>query len=104
MAEASLKRLGVEVIALSTSTASIPRAIEETVGAMDLVRQGKCARSACLKRAPKRCGGRMPPTPFAAIQSEYSLWTLEPETNGVLDTCRALGIGFVPFSPLGRAC
>jgi aryl-alcohol dehydrogenase-like predicted oxidoreductase len=40
--------------------------------------------------------------PIAAIQSEYSLWTRDPETNGVFDTCRALGIGFVPFSPLGR--
>ena len=40
--------------------------------------------------------------PIAAIQSEYSLWTRDPEENGVLDTCRELGIGFVPFSPLGR--
>ncbi len=40
--------------------------------------------------------------PISAIQSEYSLWTRDPETNGVLETCRELGIGFVPFSPLGR--
>jgi pyridoxine 4-dehydrogenase len=40
--------------------------------------------------------------PIAAIQSEYSLWTRDVEENGVLDTCRELGIGFVPFSPLGR--
>ena len=103
-AEASLKRLGVEVIDLFYQHRVDPDVpIEETVGAMaDLVRQGKVralglseASAATLRRAHAV-------HPIAAIQSEYSLWTRDPETNGVLDTCRELGIGFVPFSPLGR--
>ncbi|MGN7294532.1 aldo/keto reductase [Rhizobium sp. SAFR-030] len=103
-AEASLKRLGVEVIDLFYQHRVDPDVpIEDTVGAMaDLVRQGKVralglseASAATLRRAHAV-------HPIAAIQSEYSLWTRDPETNGVLDTCRELGIGFVPFSPLGR--
>ncbi|MGF9693675.1 aldo/keto reductase [Rhizobium sp. 0TCS1.26] len=103
-AEASLKRLGVEVIDLFYQHRVDPDVpIEDTVGAMaDLVQQGKVralglseASAATLRRAHAV-------HPIAAIQSEYSLWTRDPETNGVLDTCRELGIGFVPFSPLGR--
>lgn len=104
VAEASLKRLGVEVIDLFYQHRVDPAVpIEDTVGAMaDLVRQGKVraiglseASAATLRRAHAV-------HPIAAIQSEYSLWTRDPEENGVLDTCRELGIGFVPFSPLGR--
>ncbi len=104
MAEASLKRLGVEVIDLFYQHRVDPDVpIEETVGAMaDLVKEGKVralglseASAATLRRAHAV-------HPIAAIQSEYSLWTRDPEENGVLSTCRELGIGFVPFSPLGR--
>lgn len=104
VAEASLKRLGVEVIDLFYQHRVDPDVpIEETVGAMaDLVKEGKVrtlglseASAATLRRAHAV-------HPIAAIQSEYSLWTRDPETNGVLDACRELGIGFVPFSPLGR--
>jgi len=104
VAEASLKRLGVEVIDLFYQHRVDPDvAIEETVGAMaELVKEGKVqalglseASAATLRRAHAV-------HPISAIQSEYSLWTRDPETNGVLETCRELGIGFVPFSPLGR--
>lgn len=104
VAEASLKRLGVETIDLFYQHRVDPDVpIEETVGAMaDLVTEGKVkalglseASAATLRRAHAT-------HPIAAIQSEYSLWTRDPETNGVFDTCRELGIGFVPFSPLGR--
>ncbi|WP_165216063.1 aldo/keto reductase [Affinirhizobium pseudoryzae] len=104
VAEASLKRLGVEVIDLFYQHRVDPDVpIEETVGAMaDLVKAGKVralglseASAATLRRAHAV-------HPIAAIQSEYSLWTRDPEENGVLSTCRELGIGFVPFSPLGR--
>jgi aryl-alcohol dehydrogenase-like predicted oxidoreductase len=101
--EGSLKRLGVETVDLYYQhrvDPSVP--IEETVGAMaDLVRAGKVrylglseASAATLERASKV-------HPITALQSEYSLWTRDPEGE-VLDTCRKLGIGFVPYSPLGR--
>ncbi|MBB1249326.1 aldo/keto reductase [Rhizobium sp. G21] len=104
VAEASLERLGVEVIDLFYQHRVDPDVpIEDTVGAMaDLVKEGKVkalglseASAATLRRAHAV-------HPIAAIQSEYSLWTRDPETNGVFDACRELGIGFVPFSPLGR--
>jgi aryl-alcohol dehydrogenase-like predicted oxidoreductase len=104
VAEASLKRLGVEVIDLFYQHRVDPDvAIEETVGAMaDLVKAGK-VRALGLSEASAETLRRAHAThPIAAIQSEYSLWTRDPEENGVLATCRELGIGFVPFSPLGR--
>ncbi|MHC5306154.1 aldo/keto reductase [Bartonella sp. LJL80] len=103
VAEASLKRLGIEVIDLLYQHRVDPDVpIEETVGAMaDLVQEGKVralglseASSATIRRAHKI-------HPISAVQSEYSLWSREPE-NDVLATCKALSIGFVPFSPLGR--
>ncbi|MDQ0563075.1 aryl-alcohol dehydrogenase-like predicted oxidoreductase [Rhizobium mesoamericanum] len=103
VAEASLKRLGIETIDLFYQHRVDPNVpIEETVGAMaELVREGKVralglseAGSATIRRAHAV-------HPIAALQSEYSLWSRDPE-NGVLDTCRKLGIGFVPYSPLGR--
>jgi aryl-alcohol dehydrogenase-like predicted oxidoreductase len=101
--EASLKRLRVETIDLYYQhrvDAKTP--IEETVGAMaDLVRAGKVrfiglseASVATLERACRE-------HPVTALQSEYSLWTRDPE-DGVLAACRRLGVGFVPYSPLGR--
>ncbi len=103
VAEASLKRLGIDVIDLFYQHRVDPNVpIEETVGAMaDLVKVGKVrtlglseASAATIRRAHAI-------HPIAAVQSEYSLWTRDPEAN-VLDTCRDLGIGFVPYSPLGR--
>jgi len=101
--EASLERLGVEVIDLYYQhrvDRTVP--VEETWGAMkSLVEAGKVrylgiseASSATIERANSV-------HPVAALQSEYSLWTRDPE-DGVLATCRRLGIGFVAYSPLGR--
>ncbi|MBI1987125.1 MAG: aldo/keto reductase [Nitrospinae bacterium] len=102
--DASLSRLGMEVIDLYYLHRKDPQVeIEETVGAMaELVTAGKVrylglseVSAATLRRA---CAVH----PIAAVQSEYSLWTRDPE-SGVLPACRELGVGFVPFSPLGRA-
>jgi aryl-alcohol dehydrogenase-like predicted oxidoreductase len=104
VAEASLKRLGTDVIDLFYQHRVDPNVpIEETVGAMaELVREGKVralglseASAATIRRAHKV-------HTIAAVQSEYSLWTRDPEENDVLATCRELGIGLVPYSPLGR--
>ncbi len=103
VAEASLKRLGVEVIDLLYQHRVDPQVpIEDTVGAMaDLVRAGK-VRALGLSEADAATIRRAHAVhPIAALQSEYSLWTRDPEGE-ILDTCRELGIGFVPFSPLGR--
>eukprot|EP00913_Durusdinium_trenchii_P027008 g25343.t1 len=103
VAEASLKRLGVEVIDLFYQHRVDPNVpIEDTVGAMaELVKQGK-VRALGLSEAGADILRRAHAVhPIAALQSEYSLWTRDPE-GAILDTCRELGIGFVPFSPLGR--
>jgi len=103
VAEASLSRLGTEIIDLYYQHRVDPTVpIEDTVGAMaELVREGKVralglseVSAATLRRAHAV-------HPIAAVQSEYSLWSRDPERN-VLATCRELGIGFVPYSPLGR--
>jgi len=101
--EASLQRLGVDTLDLyylHRIDPAIP--VEETVGAMaDLVRAGK-VRYLGLSEAGAQSLQRAYAThPIAALQSEYSLWTRGPERT-VLPVCRELGIGFVPFSPLGR--
>ena len=102
--EGSLKRLGVETLDLYYQHRMDPSvAIEETVGAMaDLVKAGKVrylglseASVATLERAHKV-------HPISALQSEYSLWSRDPEDNGCLAACQRLGIAFVPYSPLGR--
>ena len=101
--EASLKRLGVETIDLYYQHRVDPATpIEDTVGAMaDLVRAGKVrhiglseASAATLERACRI-------HPVTALQSEYSLWSREPE-EGTLAACRRLGVAFVAYSPLGR--
>lgn len=101
--EGSLNRLRTDVIDLYYQHRVDPNTpIEETIGAMaDLVKQGKVrylglseVSSSTLERAHRV-------HPITAVQSEYSLWTRDPETD-VLATCRRLGIGFVPYSPLGR--
>lgn len=103
VAEASLKRLGVEVIDLFYQHRVDPAVpIEETVGAMaDLVREGKVRALGLSEAGVETIRRAHKMHPIAAVQSEYSLWTRDPE-NGVLAVCRELGIGFVPFSPLGR--
>lgn len=103
VADASLKRLGVEVIDLFYQHRVDPQVpIEETVGAMaELVAAGK-VRALGLSEASADAIRRAHAVhPISALQSEYSLWTRDPEGE-ILDTCRELGIGFVPFSPLGR--
>ena len=101
--EASLKRLGTDVIDLYYLHRVDPATpIEETVGAMgDLVKAGKIrgvglseASAATIRKANREY-------PLTAIQSEYSLWTRDPEEE-ILPACKELGIAFVPFSPLGR--
>ena len=103
VAEASLRRLGTDVIDLYYQHRVDPDVpIEETVGAMaELVKQGKVRALGLSEASPATIRRAHAVHPIAAVQSEYSLWTRDPET-GVLGTCRELGIGFVPFSPLGR--
>jgi aryl-alcohol dehydrogenase-like predicted oxidoreductase len=103
VAEASLKRLGTDFIDLYYQHRVDPDVpIEETVGAMaDLVTAGK-VRALGLSEASAATIRRAHAVhPIAAVQSEYSLWSRDPEED-VLATCRELGIGFVPYSPLGR--
>ena len=101
--EGSLRRLGVETIDLLYQHRVDPNVpIEETVGAMgELVREGK-VRHLGLSEAGADTIRRAAAThPIAALQSEYSLWERDVEDD-VLPVCRELGIGFVPYSPLGR--
>jgi aryl-alcohol dehydrogenase-like predicted oxidoreductase len=102
--DASLKRLGVDVIDLYYQhRVDVTVPIEETVGAMaELVRAGKVKWLGLSEAAAATIRRAHAVHPIAALQSEYSLWTRDVEDNGVLSTCRELGIGFVPFSPLGR--
>ncbi|PKU22303.1 aldo/keto reductase [Telmatospirillum siberiense] len=103
VAEASLKRLGIDHIDLFYQHRVDPDVpVEDTVGALaDLVKEGKI-RAIGLSEAPAEIIRRAHAIhPVAAVQSEYSLWTRDPEA-AVLPTCTELGIGFVPFSPLGR--
>ncbi|MDE2173958.1 MAG: aldo/keto reductase [Betaproteobacteria bacterium] len=101
--EASLKRLGVEVIDLYYQHRVDPEVpIEETVGAMaDLVRAGKVRWLGLSEAAPATIRRAHAVHPISALQSEYSLWSRDPE-GLLLDTVRELGIAFVAYSPLGR--
>jgi aryl-alcohol dehydrogenase-like predicted oxidoreductase len=101
--EASLKRLGVDVIDLYYQHRVDPKVpIEETVGAMaELVAQGKVRYLGLSEAAPATLRRAHNVHPISALQSEYSLWSRDPEDQ-VLPTVRELGIGFVPYSPLGR--
>jgi aryl-alcohol dehydrogenase-like predicted oxidoreductase len=102
--DASLRRLGIETIDLYYLHRVDPNVpIEETVGAMaELVAAGKVRTIGLSEAAPDTVRRAAKVHPIAALQSEYSLWTRDVETNGVLATCRELGITFVPYSPLGR--
>ena len=101
--DASLQRLGTDRIDLYYQhrvDRSVP--IEETVGAMaDLVRAGKVRHLGLSEAAPATIRRAAKEHPITALQTEYSLWTRDPEEE-VLPTCRELGIGFVAYSPLGR--
>jgi aryl-alcohol dehydrogenase-like predicted oxidoreductase len=101
--DGSLQRLGVDHIDLYYQhrvDRTVP--IEETVGAMaDLVRGGKVRFLGLSEAAPATIRRANREYPISALQTEYSLWTRDPEDE-VLPLCRELGIGFVPYSPLGR--
>jgi aryl-alcohol dehydrogenase-like predicted oxidoreductase len=101
--DASLKRLGVEVIDLYYQHRVDPTVpIEDTVGAMaELVKLGKVRYLGLSEAAPATIRRAMRVHPITALQTEYSLWSREPEDE-ILPTVRELGIGFVPYSPLGR--
>ena len=102
--DGSLQRLGIDTIDLYYQHRVDPNVpIEETVGAMgELVQAGK-VRYLGLSEASAQTIERAHQThPITAVQTEYSLWTRDPEQNQVLQTCDRLGIGFVPYSPLGR--
>ncbi|AWM88657.1 aldo/keto reductase [Microvirga sp. 17 mud 1-3] len=101
--EASLKRLGVETIDLYYQHRVDPQTpIEDTVGAMaELVREGKVRHLGLSEAGPETIRRANAVHPITALQTEYSLWSRDPETD-ILPIVRELGIGFVPYSPLGR--
>ena len=101
--EGSLSRLGVDVIDLYYLHRVDPNVpIEDSVGAMaELVRAGKVRFLGLSEAGPETLRRATRAHPIAALQTEYSLWSRDPEGT-LLATCRELGIGFVPFSPLGR--
>ncbi|MFF4490716.1 aldo/keto reductase [Streptomyces sp. NPDC001544] len=99
----SLKRLGTDYIDLYYQHRVDPNVpIEETVGALaELVAEGKVRHIGLSEAGPRTLRRANAVHPITAVQTEYSLWTRDPEAE-VLPTCRELGIGFVPYSPLGR--
>ena len=101
--KASLRRLGVETIDLYYQHRVDPATpIEETVSAMaELVKEGKVRYLGLSEAGPETLRRAAKIHPIAALQTEYSLWSRDPE-DGILATCRELGIGFVAYSPLGR--
>jgi aryl-alcohol dehydrogenase-like predicted oxidoreductase len=102
--EGSLKRLGTDVIDLYYQHRVDPNVpVEDTVGAMaELVKAGKVRTLGLSEAGPETIRRAAKVHPVAALQSEYSLWTRDVESNGVLAACRELGITFIPYSPLGR--
>lgn len=101
--EGSLRRLGIETIDMYYQHRVDPNTpIEETVGAMArLVQEGKIRHVGLSEAAPETLRRANAVHPILALQTEYSLWSRDPE-DGILDTCRELGVGFVAYSPLGR--
>ncbi len=102
--EGSLRRLNVETIDLYYLHRADPNTpIEETVGAMaEFVKEGKVRHLGLSEVGPATLRRAEAVHPIAALQSEYSLWTRDHESNGVIETCRELDIAFVAYSPLGR--
>lgn len=103
-ADASLKRLGVTEIDLFYQHRPDPNVpIEDVAGAVgDLIREGKVRHFGLSGIAPDDVRRAHAITPVAALQNEYSPWTRQPEQDGILAVCDELGIGFVPYRPLGR--
>ena len=101
--DAALKRLRVETIDVLYQHRVDPNVpIEDVAGTVkELIRQGKVRYFGLSEASAQTIRRAHGVQPLAAVQSEYSLWTRDPERNGVLATCEELGIGFVPFSPLG---
>src|SRR5881392_516874 len=101
--DASRKRLRVEKIDLLYQHRVDPNVpIEDVAGAVnELIQQGKVKHFGLSEASAQTIRRAHAVQPLTAVQSEYSLWTRDPEHNGVLATCEVLGIGFVPFSPLG---
>lgn len=104
VADASLKRLGVDVIDLFYQHRVDPDVpIEEVAGAVrDLVAAGKVLHFGLSEPSAATVRKAHAVYPVTTLQNEYSLWTRGPETNGILDTCEELGIGLVAYSPLGK--
>jgi aryl-alcohol dehydrogenase-like predicted oxidoreductase len=104
VAESSLKRLKVDAFDLFYQHRVDPNVpIEETAGAVkELIQAGKVKHFGMSEAAANTIRRAHAVQPVTAVQSEYSLWTRGPETNGVLATLEELGIGFVPYSPLGK--
>ncbi len=102
--DGSLKRLGVDYVDLYQYHRVDPKTpIEDTVGAMgELVKAGKVRHIGLSEVSASTLRKAHSVFPIASVQSEYSLWSREPEVDGVLDACRELGIGFLAYSPLGR--
>jgi aryl-alcohol dehydrogenase-like predicted oxidoreductase len=102
--DGSLSRLGIDQIDLYYQHRVDPNVpIEDTVGALkELVAAGKIRSIGLSEAHPDTIRRANAVHPISALQSEYSLWTRDVETNGVLATCRELGVAFVPYSPLGR--
>jgi len=100
----SLKHLGTDYVDLYYLHRIDPKVeIEESIGALaDLVKAGKVRYIGVSEAAPATIRRAHKVHPLTAVQTEYSLFERTPETNGVLDTVKELGIGFVPYSPLGR--
>ena len=102
--DASLQRLGVDVIDLYYQhrvDTAVP--VEDTWGALrELVEGGKVRHVGISEAAPETIRRAHAVQPVTAVQTEYSLWTRDPEDDGVLATCAELGIGFVAYSPIGR--
>ncbi len=103
VAEASLRRLRVDAIDLLYQHRVDPNVpIEDVAGAVkDLIAAGKVKHFGLSEASARTIRRAHAVQPMTAVQSEYSLWTRDVEQNGVLATCEELGIGFVPFSPLG---
>ncbi|WP_204128169.1 aldo/keto reductase [Pseudomonas ogarae] len=102
--DGSLKRLDTDYLDLYYQHRIDPEVpVEETIGAMaELVKAGKVRHIGISEASAETIQRAHAVHPLAAVQSEYSLWSREPEHNGVLDTCQRLGIAFVAYSPLGR--
>jgi len=102
--EGSLKRLGVETIDLLYQHRVDPNVpIEDVAGtARDLIGEGKVKHFGLSEPGVQTLRRAHAVQPVTAVQNEYSLWWRAPETNGILDACDELGIGFVPYSPLGK--